>query len=197
MTDFGLSNMDYAPVKFMIKCFEANYPESLGAVLIHKAPWVFQGIWKIIRGWLDPVVASKVNFTNNLADVSQFIAQENIIHELGGPDKYSYEYIEPVPGENDSLKNTGKRQKLEDERRELAKEYEESIKEWATLETTDTTGWDRMRARRDDIAKRLGVNYWALDPFVRAKSLYDRNGQMTAQKSKVSAPLDGAETELD
>lgn len=27
----------------MIKCFEANYPESLGAVLVHKAPWVFQG----------------------------------------------------------------------------------------------------------------------------------------------------------
>ena len=27
----------------MIKCFEANYPESLGAVLVHKAPWIFQG----------------------------------------------------------------------------------------------------------------------------------------------------------
>lgn len=32
---------DYHPVKFMIKCFEANYPESLGVVLIHKAPWIF------------------------------------------------------------------------------------------------------------------------------------------------------------
>lgn len=27
----------------MIKCFEANYPESLGSVLVHKAPWLFQG----------------------------------------------------------------------------------------------------------------------------------------------------------
>lgn len=34
---------DYPPVKFMIKCFEANYPESLGAVLVHNAPWIFQG----------------------------------------------------------------------------------------------------------------------------------------------------------
>lgn len=60
MTDFALANMvccphslliyipntnrnrqDYTPVKFMIKCFEANYPESLGSVLIHKAPWIF------------------------------------------------------------------------------------------------------------------------------------------------------------
>ena len=45
MTGFSLANMDYAPVKFMIKCFEAHYPESLGVCLVHKAPWVFSGIW--------------------------------------------------------------------------------------------------------------------------------------------------------
>lgn len=43
MTNFTLANMDYTPVKFMIKCFEANYPECLGTVLIHKAPWIFSG----------------------------------------------------------------------------------------------------------------------------------------------------------
>lgn len=60
MTGFSMANMvsglarvclespltgmqDYTPVKFMIKCFEANYPESLGSVLVHKAPWIFQG----------------------------------------------------------------------------------------------------------------------------------------------------------
>ena len=43
MTDFRLANMDYHPVKFMIQCFEANYPESLGVVLVHNAPWIFQG----------------------------------------------------------------------------------------------------------------------------------------------------------
>lgn len=31
------------PVKFIIKCFEANYPECLGNILIHKAPWIFSG----------------------------------------------------------------------------------------------------------------------------------------------------------
>ena len=68
-------------MKFMIKCFEANYPESLGVVLIHKAPWIFSGeyspkivnqicllthflgIWNVIKGWLDPVVADKIHFT--------------------------------------------------------------------------------------------------------------------------------------
>lgn len=43
--DFSLSvSQDYTPVKFMIKCFEANYPESLGSVLIHKAPWLFSSL---------------------------------------------------------------------------------------------------------------------------------------------------------
>jgi hypothetical protein len=44
MTGFSMANMDYTPVKFMIKCFEANYPESLGAVLVHNSPWLFQGM---------------------------------------------------------------------------------------------------------------------------------------------------------
>lgn len=44
LSSFTLANMDYVPVKFIIKCFEANYPESLGAILIHNAPWVFKGI---------------------------------------------------------------------------------------------------------------------------------------------------------
>lgn len=42
LTNFTLANMDYVPVKFIIKCFEANYPESLGAILIHNSPWVFK-----------------------------------------------------------------------------------------------------------------------------------------------------------
>lgn len=50
MTGFSMANMDYTPVKFMIKCFEANYPESLGTVLINNAPWVFQGETTVIHG---------------------------------------------------------------------------------------------------------------------------------------------------
>ena len=79
-----MANMDYTPVKFMIKVFEANYPESLGAVLVHQAPWVFQGIWSVIKGWLDPVVASKVRFTKNAQDLSQFIDAKHIPKDLGG-----------------------------------------------------------------------------------------------------------------
>jgi hypothetical protein len=37
------ARQEYPPVKFIIQCFEANYPETLGLLLIHNAPWVFSG----------------------------------------------------------------------------------------------------------------------------------------------------------
>jgi hypothetical protein len=183
MTGFGLSNMDYTPVKFMIKCFEANYPESLGTVLVHKAPWVFQGVWKVIRGWLDPVVAGKVHFTNTLDDLGAFIPQPSVIKELGGPMDWEYKYPEPVPGENAKMEDTLGKQRLEGDRADLARKYEEVVVEWITnaessTPTSKPSDAVAIRARRDELASQLRSNYWTLDPYVRARSLYDRNGEL-------------------
>lgn len=43
LTGFGLKNMDFHVVKFLVQVFEARYPETLGIVLIHNAPFVFWG----------------------------------------------------------------------------------------------------------------------------------------------------------
>jgi hypothetical protein len=184
MTDFGMKNMDYAPVKFMIKCFEANYPESLGVVLVHNAPWVFNAVWKIIKGWLDPVVASKIHFTNNIKDLSEFIDKSSIIKELGGPVDWSYEYVEPTPGENVAMKDTATREKLEQERVALSKEYEHTILEWIAASpshVTPTADANTLRSKRDEIAAKLRKNYWQSDPYTRARSLYDRTGELRSE----------------
>ncbi|ROT37911.1 CRAL/TRIO domain-containing protein [Sodiomyces alkalinus F11] len=174
MTGFSMANMDYTPVKFMIKCFEANYPESLGAVLVHKAPWVFQGIWKIIRGWLDPVVASKVQFTNNMREMEQFIEPSRIITELDGPEVWKYQYVEPIDGENDKMKDTAERDRLLEARELLVSEFEEATLQWIrTDEKTDRAG---IQGQRNGLARKLREDYWRLDPYVRARSLYDRTG---------------------
>lgn len=174
MTGFSLANMDYAPVKFMIKCFEANYPESLGVVLIHKAPWVFQGIWKIVRGWLDPVVASKVHFTNNNEEMEEFVPRSQIISELGGDEDWSYQYVEPVPGENDLMKDTATRDKYLVEREGLVKDYEKATIEW--IHGAGGENVEKIKIRRNELANDLKVDYWRLDPYLRARSLYDRVG---------------------
>src|SRR5271170_3837287 len=124
MSNFSLSNMDYTPVKFMIKVFEANYPESLGAVLVHKAPFVFTAIWNIIKGWLDPVVAGKIHFTKHLEDLEQYIPKSHILKELGGDENWEYKYVEPEADENMLLSEEGPRFKLEAERKEDALQFE-------------------------------------------------------------------------
>ncbi|KAI9476634.1 CRAL-TRIO domain-containing protein [Zychaea mexicana] len=73
MEDFTLKNMDFDFVKFLVSCFEAYYPETLGQCLIHKAPWVFSTVWSLITPLLDPVVASKIAFTKNLDELTKRI----------------------------------------------------------------------------------------------------------------------------
>lgn len=73
LTNFGLKNMDWPFVQFLVKAFEAYYPETLGTLIIHKAPWVFSGIWKVLAPLLDPVVRQKVQFTRNDKDLLEFI----------------------------------------------------------------------------------------------------------------------------
>lgn len=161
--------------KFVIKCFEAHYPECLGLCLVHKAPWLFQGVWKIIRGWLDPVVASKVHFTNDVADLQKYIAPECIIRELGGDEDWVYEEAvkrsgAPSTEENARLLDDAAREKIQAERTDLVMQYEVRTMDWVkgAMKPPD----------RALVAEKLKVNYWKLDPYVRAKSAYDRMGML-------------------
>jgi hypothetical protein len=174
MSNFSLSNMDYTPVRFMIKCFEANYPESLGAVLVHKAPFVFSAIWNIIKGWLDPVVASKIHFTKHLEDLEQYIPRSQIMKELGGDEDWEYKYAEPAPGENEIFKDEAPRIKLEEERKADVLEYEKKTFDWIAGRGDS----DSIKKERDLLAQKLHDNYWQLDPYIRARTIYDRTGMI-------------------
>lgn len=172
MTDFSMANMDYGPVKFMIKVFEANYPESLGVVLVHKSPWIFQGVWKLIRGWLDPVVAGKVHFTKNVEELAEFVERSHIIKELGGDDPWTYQYVEPIAGENQLLSDGVTRQRLLDERAAVVKDYESTTQQWIHDPNSTVT----LQQKRSELTMRLRTGYWELDPYLRARTLYDRTG---------------------
>ncbi|EXJ88772.1 hypothetical protein A1O3_01836 [Capronia epimyces CBS 606.96] len=178
MTNFSMANMDYTPVKFMIKVFEANYPESLGTVLVHKAPWIFQGIWKIIRGWLDPVVAGKVHFTSNVEDLEKFIDRSHIIKELDGDEDWEYHFVEPIPGENDPIKDEAARSALETERNIEVREYQKKTFQWIAKGSGPEA--DQIKEERDTIARKLYDNYWKLDKHIRARTYYDRTSMISA-----------------
>ncbi|KAI9822349.1 MAG: hypothetical protein M1827_000068 [Pycnora praestabilis] len=175
MTGFSMANMDYTPVKFMIRCFEANYPESLGVVLVHKSPWIFQGIWSIIKGWLDPVVASKVHFTKNVEELERYVSRNHILKELGGDEDWTYRYVEPIANENYLMSDGSAGERLLNEREQKVKEYERATLDWIS-------GLDSQyemaakRKERNRLAEDLRVGYWRIDPYTRARTLYDRVG---------------------
>lgn len=83
MTGFSMANMDYAPVKFMIQCFEANYPESLGVVLVHKAPWIFQGMLLVLTShpYMSIYTNSSQEFTRSSRDGSTPLLQARSISQ--------------------------------------------------------------------------------------------------------------------
>jgi hypothetical protein len=123
---------------------------------------------------LDPVVASKVHFTNNTKEMEEFVPGDKILKELEGNEDWVYRYVEPIPGENDKMKDTATRDRLLAAREEAVKEYEEVTLQW--LKDPESENGVKAMAERNSIATRLKDNYWALDPYIRARSLYDRTG---------------------
>ncbi|KAJ5444031.1 uncharacterized protein N7458_007903 [Penicillium daleae] len=171
LTSFSLSNWDFPPVKFIIDSFQENYPESLGAMIFYNAPWIFSGFWKIIHGILDPVVASKVHFVTGAKELEKLIPQSQILKEVGGEEDWDYEYIEPLPNENDRLKDTVTRDIILEERNHLGGELFSVTANWISQIDVESS-----LSRRDEVIKSLSANYWKLDPYVRARSLLDRTG---------------------
>ncbi|CAG7557500.1 unnamed protein product [Fusarium equiseti] len=171
LTSFGLRNMDFHVIKFLIDVLETRYPETLGVVLVHNAPFVFWGVWTVIKHWLDPVVASKIHFTNGTKGLLKFIPKSNLQKSYGGEDPWEYKYVDPVPGENERMQSEEKKTKIQLERQELIDQFTQLTTEWIASE-----GDVELGARRDEMAQLLQLNYWKLDPYVRSSTYYHRVG---------------------
>lgn len=120
-------------------------------------------------------MAAKVHFTNDLRDLEEYIPRDHIIKELGGPENWEYKYIEPSPDENAQMQDTERRDRLLAAREETAQEYQRLTQEWiAAASSGEST--DEIKSKRDGLARSLKQGYWELDPFLRARSWYDRTG---------------------
>ncbi|KAF4998643.1 hypothetical protein FGRMN_2969 [Fusarium graminum] len=175
LTGFGLRNMDFHVVKFLVDILETRYPETLGVVLVHNAPFVFWGVWTVIKHWLDPVVASKIHFTSGTKGLLKFIPKANLQKSYGGEDAWEYKYIEPVPTENERMHSEEKKTKIQIERQELIDQFDQLTVEWAASDQ-DAVASAEILDRRDEVAQLLELNYWKLDPYIRSGTYYHRAG---------------------
>lgn len=123
------------------------------------------------------MVASKVHFTNNIKDLEAFIAPSRVPKEFDGEEDFEYKYVEPVPGENDKMKDTTTRDGLLAAREQLYQNYEEATANW--IRSPDNA---EFKTQRDSIAAKLRADYWNLDVYVRARSMYDRSGWVQGEK---------------
>ena len=116
--------------------------------------------------------------------MEEFIPPEHVLKELEGKEQWEYAYVEPIPGENDTMKDTATRDKLVAKREETVKEWEKKTVDWIARPGDET-----IRREREALAEKLRKGYWELDPYLRARSLYDRIGVL--QKGGKVVPYPG------
>jgi hypothetical protein len=116
-----------------------------------------------------------VHFTNNAKEMEAFIPMKHIPKDLEGDEDWTYQYVEPVEGENAKLADTETRDRLLAARAALYQEYEQATMEWIQSGGEGEKGAE-IKARRNAIAGRLRDDYWNVDPYLRARSYYDRIG---------------------
>jgi hypothetical protein len=155
----------------MIQCFEAYYPESLGICLVHKAPWVFWTIWKLISPLLDPAVASKINFTRENKDLLEFISANSLISSLGGDDMWEYEYIPRSEDEDYRLHDDVTRQHKLAARRTLETHFDNISNQW--IRDPDD---EQLHREREKLKAKLREAQLDLDPYIRSRTYYHRTG---------------------
>lgn len=129
----------------------------------------------MIKGWLDPVVAAKIHFTKNRQDLENFIHPSQIMKELEGDEDWEYKYVEVPENENPKMADKETRDTLMAERQELAKEIQSLTVEWIRASfKKETDAASAAEEKRKALIEKLRAHYWVLDPYVRARSLYDR-----------------------
>ncbi|KAK4054516.1 hypothetical protein OIV83_001010 [Microbotryomycetes sp. JL201] len=190
MTGFGIRNMG----DFIVKCLEAYYPESLNVMIVHNAPWVFQGIWKILAPMLDPVVRNKIQMTKNTDDLCEFIPKKHLVKQLGGTSDWTWKYPEIVPGENAKQKDDEERKRLQQERNDLIADYIEVTREWMK---SDEAAPEIVKKRKM-IVHKMQAQYWELDPYIRGRGCYHRLGNIVGNGLvSFEYPIDGGEGEWE
>ncbi|KAF7970858.1 hypothetical protein HWV62_22754 [Athelia sp. TMB] len=172
MSGFGLRNMDWTYIKFLVMAFEAYYPETLGALIIHGAPWIFGGIWRVLKPLLDPVVASKFVFTRNDQELFEYVHPDQLIERVGGNDKWKWTYTDCVDGENARCRDEKLNAEWKTKRSASLQHVEEATKAWIAGDEGSL-----FASREKSIAEYRATSIEA-DPYIRPRSVYHRHGNL-------------------
>lgn len=121
------------------------------------------------------MVASKVHFTKSIEDLEGFVPRNRIVKEMGGDDDYSYQYVEPHPDENARMSDEATKATLLSTRLQHVEKYEQATLQWLSA-PSDSEQAREAQIERGNVREALRRNYWEVDPYLRARTIYDRTG---------------------
>lgn len=120
---FGMHQWNKRSIDFLrhaLGIMTQYYPEILGKLYIVNAPFIFTGIWAIIKGWLDEKIRRKIQILgrNFLPQLTEYVDLDQIPTYLGGTNDATfldnrgpwdeYELIDSVvPGETVGVRRKG------------------------------------------------------------------------------------------
>ena len=71
----------------------------LGRAIVYNAPFVFKGVWTIIKPWLDAATVERVMFVSDPAPILDLIDASVLHVKHGGTRKEEYNVLYYVPTE--------------------------------------------------------------------------------------------------
>ncbi|KAJ2401451.1 phosphatidylinositol transfer protein csr1 [Coemansia sp. RSA 2559] len=172
-TNFKMENVDMAFIKNLLSAIRVSYPQMYCATLLYVNSWLFSGMWKIIRGFLDPVSAKRSLVVKDINALQTFIDRSQIIKEAGGDLPYVYKYMPPTFEENAKMFDSNGRKDAEDAFSQAVDAFTEETKNWVSESSVSAAGSYASESRKE-AAERFGATAQSLDQYIYARSHFER-----------------------
>ncbi|KAJ2883396.1 phosphatidylinositol transfer protein csr1 [Coemansia aciculifera] len=167
---FKLDNIDTAFIKTLVTMINESYPQTLNATIMFVNSWLFTGVWKLVRSWLDPVIAKRTFIAKDIEQLSAFVDRSQIMVDMGGELKYCYSFSYPTKEDNAQMFDVEGRQQAENALKEAVAAFEQETSAWVS-----GSGVNSYNAKsRTEAAASFSDAALKLDPYIRARFTSER-----------------------
>ncbi|KAI8873734.1 CRAL/TRIO domain-containing protein [Ramicandelaber brevisporus] len=196
MSGFSIKNADFNLYHMLLEYILSYYPESMGCIVMYKAPWVFNGVWKVIKPLLPNKIANIARFIDTAEELSEFVDLKYVPKEMGGECDGIIAKVraEKTAVDDDDASDLdahmsgpdtdGKRAKSYERRYQACLALERSTAELDDALTKMYAGTDEkldamlndLKKKREEIIKEYIDSTKEIDYYIRARTVYHRAG---------------------
>lgn len=91
-----MQNANFDILRFCLEVLRDYFPMSLKYILVVDIPWILKAFWTMVKTWLPRNSKNMIKFTSR-AEITNYIAAENLPDFLGGICKRPYQGMKMVP----------------------------------------------------------------------------------------------------